>query len=90
MDAIDQGVGEAEGEFTALEIKVHNAAIVQDSGATARAISRLGIAELKGLGYNESIKAIQEVFLTLEAKGVGYIVEDKTTLRYFAKVGELG
>jgi hypothetical protein len=79
-----------DDEFTALEIRVHNAALGIDKGITARAIARSGIAEIKGMGYNESVKAIQAVFLTLQSKGVGYIVEDKTTSRYLPKVGKLG
>ncbi|MBI4739884.1 ATP-binding protein [Candidatus Woesearchaeota archaeon] len=85
--AIDQGVSKGESKFTALEAKVHSAAVDQESGVTARQIYQLGFAEFKGSSYADSIKAIQDVFLTLESKGVGYIVEDKNTQKYLAKCG---
>lgn len=89
MDAIDQGISEIEAEFTALEIKVHNAAIDYESGATARVIESKRFGELKGMGYSEAIKVIQSVFLTLESKGAGYLVEERSTLKYMPKLGIL-
>ncbi|MBD3886545.1 hypothetical protein IFO70_33265 [Phormidium tenue FACHB-886] len=87
-DLIDSEPEKEESSFSVVEIKVHNAAIEFEEGATAREIAMKKLAEFSAMSYSDSVEAIQAIFLTLESKGAGSVFQGRT-MRYVPEMGVL-